>query len=206
MRTLRINRVGAINEVAHTQQTAFFAHIVETGLFFRPDKTTIENGHHNASTIKSHVMQNIDFQLCDLSLRSAVITIHTTLCGGGLHLIGQPTFLLFLRLEVVRAVAHNFHKTKRIDGFNRTRVGGIHRNAVEPLRRIEQLHPTVSHSLEILRINRNVILIDANAQIGTTLQCPLAQISLRIVNRIGRVVLVGKLHPVNVGRHLCMNK
>ena len=184
MRALCINRGGAINEISHTEQTALLAHVVETGLLFRPNKTAIEHCNDDSSAIKALVVQLVNFQLLHLGFGTAIVATETALALDGLHFVGQPAFFDFLRLQVVGAIAHHRHKLKRIDGLNHSGVGCTHRNAVQPFRRIEQLGTAIGHSLKILRIDGNVVLINANALIGTTLQSPCTQISLGIVNRI----------------------
>ena len=73
MCALRINRAGTIHEVADAEQTAFLAHIVETGVAFGANKATIKDGYHDASAIIALLMQDINFQLGGLRFCAAII-------------------------------------------------------------------------------------------------------------------------------------
>ena len=184
MRTLRINRSGAIHEVASSQQTAFLAHVVETGVVFGTDKATIKDGNHDASAIIALLMQDINFQLGSLCFCTAIIATEAARAFNGFHFIGHPTFLHLLCLGIVGAIAHHFHKPKGVDSLNHGRIGNMHRNTIQPFRGVEQFSTTVGHCLKILRIHRDVVLINGDAQIGATLQSPWAQVSLGVINRI----------------------
>ena len=152
-------------------------------------------------------MQDVDIELLRLSLGSTVEASRATIgLGRGLHLVGQPTFFLLLGFQVVGAVTHGLHKLKGIDSLDHSGIGDVNRDTVQPLGGVEQLGTAVGHSLQVLRVDRDVVLINGDTQVGTTLQGPLAQIGLRVVDGIGRVVLIGELHPINVGRDLGLRK
>ena len=123
-----------------------------------------------------------------------------------LHLVGQPTLLLFLSLEVVGAVAHRAHTIESVDGIDHGWVGDVNRDAIQPFRWVDQLGTTAGHRLKILWVDGDVVFVDGNAKVGTTLQSTIAQVSLRVVDGIRRIVLVFELYPVDVGRDLRLGK
>ena len=206
VRALRINRRRAIDKIADTEQTAFFTHVVETRVDIHSVKATIKDSHNNSRAIKTHVVQHIDIQLLNLVFGTTIITIHGTICSHRLQFHSHPTLFCFLCHQVVGATANHRDKRQRIDSFHGRGIVGINRNAIQPFGRIEQLDATFGHSLKILRIDGNVVFIDSNIQIGTTLQRPRTQVGLRIINRIRRIVLVGELHPIDIGCNLCLCK
>ena len=71
---LRIHRVGTVHEIAGTEQTAFFAHIVKAGSVFCAFETAIEDSDDDASAIVAHVVQHINIQLLHLVFCTAIET------------------------------------------------------------------------------------------------------------------------------------
>ena len=163
MCALGIDRCAAINVVAHAKQTAFLTHIVETGLGFGANEAAIQHSDEDTSAIISHFVQDINFQLRHLGLGTTIIASQTAIGHHRFHFIGQPALLPFLCLQIVGAVAHRRHKIKLVNGFKHFYVGDTHRDAVQPLRRVEQLGAAIGHGLEILRVDGNVVLVDGYA-------------------------------------------